>query len=270
METLLVEFAIALPVALAVAFIIARGLQLVFRGRVRLSLASMVIVSVLGISIGILISAALPWGERLLNVSTLLLAFGSSLLLSLAVAGVASIRRPSDEIDVAALLAGGETERVEFKETARWNVREQRKDARMEQVITKTVAAFLNTRGGTLVIGADDAGTALGLDRDLATLRTPDHDRFELWLRDLLSSAYDKNAAALPRIRFAAPEGGPSVCVVSIPRAAKPVYLRHGAETDLWVRVGNSTRSLGVDEAVDYVERHWRPTLGTFLFGAES
>ena len=80
--------------------------------------------------------------------------------------------------DVPAMLAAGESDRVEFKETARWNVREEKKDARMEQVVAKTVAAFLNSAGGTLVIGVDDAGTPIGLDRDYATLRTPDADRF--------------------------------------------------------------------------------------------
>ncbi|MFX5793851.1 ATP-binding protein, partial [Acinetobacter baumannii] len=68
----------------------------------------------------------------------------------------------------------------------------------MEIAIAKSVAAFLNSRGGTLVIGADDTGTAIGLDRDLATMRTPDHDRFELWLRDMLSKAIGRDAAAQP------------------------------------------------------------------------
>ncbi len=72
----------------------------------------------------------------------------------------------------------------------------------MELAIAKTIAAFLNSRGGVLVIGANDAGQAVGLDRDLATLRTPDHDRFELWLRDMLSTALGRNAAALPRIVY--------------------------------------------------------------------
>lgn len=136
----------------------------------------------------------------------------------------------------------------------------------MEAVVAKTVAAFLNSSGGTLLIGADDAGRPTGLDRDLATLREPDVDRFELWLRDMLSTTLGKNAAALPRIRFADVDGV-TVCAVRCPRAPEPVFLAQGQSTDLWVRVGNSTRSFGVDEAVSYVARHWRPTLTTMLFG---
>lgn len=267
MSDRLVEFAVALPVALVFGYLMARALQALFRGRLRLSLATMVIVSVLGLSIGILLASWLAVGDRVFGAGTLVLAFVSSLALSVAVAGLAAAMGNRRPIDVAALLAAGESERVEFKETARWNVREDKKDARMEQVIAKTVAAFLNTSGGVLVIGANDDGEAVGLDRDLATLRTPDHDRFELWLRDLLSTTLGRNAAALPGIRFAAAPGGTQVCAVVVPRSPKPVFLSHGQSTDLWVRVGNSTRSLGVDDAVEYVARHWRPTVRTFLFG---
>src|SRR5205823_2592336 len=51
---------------------------------------------------------------------------------------------PSDE-----LIAGDETYEVEFKSTARWNLREGRKDKRMEDAVVKTIAGFLNTDGGT-------------------------------------------------------------------------------------------------------------------------
>ncbi|MGL1386114.1 hypothetical protein ACSTJO_00005, partial [Vibrio parahaemolyticus] len=61
---------------------------------------------------------------------------------------------------------------------------------------------------------------------DLATMRTPDHDRFELWLRDMLSKAIGRNAAAQPLIVSAsAGDGHPAVCVVVCRPAARPVFL---------------------------------------------
>jgi predicted HTH transcriptional regulator len=203
--------------------------------------------------------------------TTVLLAFGASLLLSLLVSGISSVLHGDEpEVDIPALLAAGESDRVEFKETARWNVREDRKDPRMELAIAKTLAAFLNSSGGTLVIGANDAGEAVGLDRDFATLRTPDADRFELWLRDLLTNLLGRNAAGLPRIAFGPGPNGVVVCAVTCSPSPRPVFVtqaKDGSSTDLWVRVGNSTRSLGVDEAVEYVSRHWRPSLATVLLG---
>ena len=267
---LLIEVAIAIPIVLGLAYVIARVIRWTFGARLRLEIRTMTIVSTLGISIGILLSGIFFYGLRLWMPTTILLAFGTSLGLSFAVAGLAAaLNRGAQDVDVPALLAAGESDTVEFKETARWNVREDKKDAQMELAIAKTVAAFLNSSGGVLVIGANDAGEAIGLDRDLGTLRTPDHDRFELWLRDLLSTLLGRNAAALPRIQFSG-TGGAAVCAVNCPPSPKPVFLvraKDGGSTDLWVRVGNSTRSLGVDEAVQYVAEHWRPSVWSWLSG---
>lgn len=267
----LVDFAIALPVALGLAYLIARVIRRVFGVRLRLPLTGLTIISLLGVSIGILIAAYLPFGQRLWTPVTLLLAFGSSIGLTVVVAAVdALLNRYRRDVEVSELVESGESDRVEFKETARWNVRDDKKDPRMELTVAKTVAAFLNSAGGVLVIGVTDAGEVRGLDRDLATLRTPDHDRFELWLRDMLSTLLGRPAAALPRIRFAPAASGVMVCAVQCPPSPRPVYLtqsKDGGSTDLWVRVGNSTRSLGVDDAVAYVTRHWRPNLGSWLVG---
>lgn len=173
-STILVDFALALPLALALSALIAWVLRRIFGRRLSLPFSIMTIVSLLGLSTGLFIAGWFFFGLRLWMPTTLLLAVGCSLGLSLLVAGVAAIVQRDAGLDIPALLAGGETESVEFKETARWNVREDKKDARMEAVVAKTVAAFCNSRGGTLVIGVDDQGHPVGLDRDLATLRTPD------------------------------------------------------------------------------------------------
>lgn len=264
----LIEFAIALPVVLLVAWLIALVLRWIFGARLSLSLSVMTVIAVLGIAVGMFLTGLLTSGLGLWMPTTLIFSLGASLGLSLLVASVvAALRRDSGAVDVAAVLAAGESDRVEFKETARWNVRDDKKDARMETAIVKTVAALLNSRGGMLVIGANDEGQAIGLERDLATLRVPDYDRFELWLRDLFGSNLGKNTAALPHITFAPAPSGVQVCIVRCRPATKPVFLKQGNATDLWVRVGNSSRSLGVDEAVDYVARHWRTTPMSFLLG---
>ncbi|WP_434970717.1 AlbA family DNA-binding domain-containing protein [Microbacterium sp. bgisy207] len=257
----LVEFAVGLPIALLISYLIALAMRRVFRSRLPLSLPVMILTSVVGTAIGLFIAGWFISGLRLWMPTTLLIAFGSSILVTFLVSTLfAGLRRDPGEVDVAALLAAGESDRVELKETARWNVREDKKDPRMEQVVAKTVAAFLNSGGGTLVVGANDAGEALGLDRDLATLRVADVDRFELWLRDLLSTLLGRNAAALPIVRFPAAPNGKVVCVIVCPPSPRPVFMTHakdGSSTELWVRVGNSTRSFAVDEAVEYVSRHW-------------
>lgn len=60
----------------------------------------------------------------------------------------------------------GESSEVEFKSTLRVNLHTGNKDRRMEMAILKTIAGFLNTNGGILIIGIADNGTPVGIDND--------------------------------------------------------------------------------------------------------
>src|SRR6185295_2745086 len=55
------------------------------------------------------------------------------------------------------LLTQHESATLEFKSTLRWNLRENRKDPQIvTTAVLKTIAAFLNTEGGDLLIGVAD------------------------------------------------------------------------------------------------------------------
>ena len=161
--------------------------------------------------------------------------------------------------------------------SARVNLRTGKRDDAMETIAAKTVAAFLNSRGGTLLLGVDDAGRLIGLGPDYTTLRHEDADRYELFLRDLWRTRLGANAAVLPRLDFApADDGEGDVCRVTVPPSPVPVYLsgpKGKGGRELWVRAGNSTQRLEVDDAIAYVTQRWphtvRPSLrsriGTYL-----
>ena len=55
------------------------------------------------------------------------------------------------------------------------------------------------------------------------------------------------------------------VCRVTCPASPRPVYLRASKSggSELWVRTGNSTRLLKMDEAIDYVMHRWPLSLGS-------
>ncbi|MFD0331644.1 helix-turn-helix domain-containing protein [Streptacidiphilus monticola] len=133
------------------------------------------------------------------------------------------------------------------------------RDERLEHVVAKTVAGFLNADGGTLLIGVDDAGTVVGVEYDYRLLRQPDRDRYELWLHDLLGGYLGRSALSRLRIGFARLDGH-DVCRIDVQPAPGPVFLHapKGQRTaDFHVRLGNSTRLLLTDEALDYIRGHW-------------
>lgn len=263
--------AAALPIALLVAWLLGSLARWLLRGRAKLGIAPSIVISILGTSLGLLLAGWINPSVELWSSLTLVLSLGMTVV-GIAVYGAvaAHFQRPQRE-GIAELLAAGESERVEFKSTARINLRTGAKDERMEQVIAKTACAFLNADGGTLVIGVDDRGNPLGLDPDLATMKSPDHDRYELWLRDLLATCLGQNAAAGVGIEFASVPTGEdeqaAVCRVTCRPSPRPVYLRpsRGAAPELWVRSGNSTRQLSVDEATEYVMHRWPLNLGSTI-----
>ncbi len=134
----------------------------------------------------------------------------------------------------------------------------------MEQVIVKTVSAFLNSDGGTLLIGVADDGTPLGLDPRLRDVFEGARRRP---LRALAARSPDHHARAEHgggrrdhrRIgRAARGLGTVPVCRVTCSPSPRPVYLRAGNNPpEFWVRAGNSTRQLTVDAAADYVMHRW-------------
>ncbi|MGI9529066.1 MAG: RNA-binding domain-containing protein [Acidimicrobiia bacterium] len=160
---------------------------------------------------------------------------------------------------VVDLIAAGESDSVEFKSTARWNVHTNAKDDRMELTVAKTVAGFLNSDGGLLIIGVDDDGNAVGLDNDLSTMKAPDHDRYQLWLIDHLEKALGKPAVAFVTVSFE-PFQAHDVVLIHIDPSDRPVFLNEtkgGRTADFYVRMGNSTRKLLTDEFADYQQSRW-------------
>jgi len=155
------------------------------------------------------------------------------------------------------LIAGDETHEVEFKATARWNLREGAKDKRMEDAVVKTIAGFLNTDGGTLFIGVDDRRTPIGLAHDTALVKPPNVDGFVNWLTTHLETALTKPAVMRTRARIEAIDGV-EICRVDVARSSRPVTARmSGKDNRFWVRMNNSTRVLSEIEIEDYSRDHW-------------
>ena len=158
------------------------------------------------------------------------------------------------------LLSIGESQRVEFKSTARWNVRAGRVDKKMEHVVVKTVCGFLNAEGGKLLIGVDDDGRVLGLGDDMKTLSKGNADAYELFLRQRLDAGLSIPTAKIVQIGFERVQED-DVCVVTVAASGKPAFaMPHqggSAHSEFWVRVGNATKQLHGEDMVDYMSSHW-------------
>lgn len=160
------------------------------------------------------------------------------------------------EVQTLAEMLTGENAALEYKSTMRWDLRMEEVNKALEKSIAKTVAGFLNSEGGTLLIGVADDCTVLGIDYDLETLRRPDNDGYEQHLSQILTSALGAEFSQYQHVTFD-DTMGKVVCMVRVEACPKPVYLTHRGATEFYVRVGNATRALDVQAAYDYVSMHW-------------
>lgn len=157
---------------------------------------------------------------------------------------------------VAELVASGESETVEFKSSLFHSYKPDIPQKAITGSVIKTVAAFLNTNGGTLAIGVADDGTVLGLAEDLE-LKSFYLDGYENALRTVLINAIGAVPANRCRTRFEEVDGH-HVCLVDVEAGVKPTY----ADSDkgkgaFFIRAGNTTRQLDTKETVDYIAGRW-------------
>ena len=81
----------------------------------------------------------------------------------------------TDKPATGELIDVGESGEVEFKSTLRWHLHAERMDKEIEHASLKTIAAFLNTAGGTLLIGVnDDGGGSRPVERSVSGRRQDD------------------------------------------------------------------------------------------------
>ena len=162
---------------------------------------------------------------------------------------------------VEELLRLRESKTLEFKSSLRWNLKEDRKDDKhVTHAALKTIAAFLNTEGGDLLIGVADDRKVLGIDHD----RLDGDDRFLRHLAQAVRNGLGDRAATCIDPGTQIVEGR-TVCLVSCQRSPEPVYLRwRGAEKaaagDLYVRSGPGTVRLGAEDAEQYVATRFGST----------
>jgi hypothetical protein len=163
-----------------------------------------------------------------------------------------------DRVGINALLQTGESQRLEFKSSLRWDLVKGYTNRDLEDVVVKTAAGFLNADGGDLIIGVDDAGTVLGLENDYDSSKSiANRDGFERHLNGIVRKAIGDATMAFLTMTFHTVEGK-DICQLSIEPADHPVYVASATGQVFFVRQGNATRSLDPKETMSYVTTHWK------------
>jgi type I restriction enzyme R subunit len=158
---------------------------------------------------------------------------------------------------VAEIIENDEDFAVEFKSTARCDLKEDGPNKAMEDEVVKSVAGFPNADGGTLLIGVGPDGAVIGLDHDYPRVRPPNGDGFANWLTTYLTNALGHSAVIRTRARIVVYDEY-EIARLDVGRSSRPVWVKaSSADRAFFVRMNNSTRVLPDEEMEAYLADRW-------------
>lgn len=155
--------------------------------------------------------------------------------------------------DLASILDNGESDMVEFKSTLRTNLHTNSKDPRMEFTVLKSLAGFLNSNGGTLVVGVSDDGNPVGINVD----GFPNEDKMNLHLVNIVKSKLSVQAMTNMQVQFDDLKGV-RIMIIKCQRSPSPIFLKDTDQEKFFIRTGPATSELKGSQTLEYIKHRFK------------
>ena len=160
--------------------------------------------------------------------------------------------RSKEQISTKEIIERGESDYVEFKSTLRWNLHSGKKDKAIENASLKTVAAFMNANGGTLIVGVADEGNILGLETD----KFANHDKLLLHITKIIQDRI--GSLFIKFLHFSVENiGGKDILRIDCTPSSIPAYLKDGNVEYFYIRTGPSTTNLRLSKVYAYIKERF-------------
>ena len=150
------------------------------------------------------------------------------------------------------LIAEGESGVLEFKQTLRFNLKSGKNGKEIEHASLKSVAGFLNSEGGILLIGVADDGAVAGFEED----RFENADKALLHFNNLVNQQIGTEFSRYLESRVNRGPGQKRACR-PLPARRRPRHPRHPARPrNFYVRSGPASRQLTLSQFYDWLQKH--------------
>ena len=159
---------------------------------------------------------------------------------------------------VRLLIESGESAVLEFKSTARLNVHTGVQDQAITWSVVKTIAAFMNTNGGTLLVGVADDGRPVGIESDYPFVKGGGRDGWELSLTTAMKNALGPVAATDLVVSYSKMKER-TIARIDVRPGTEPTFSkRKGEQRDTFFpRLNNCTEELSGSALLSYQKKHW-------------
>lgn len=162
----------------------------------------------------------------------------------------------SQKLSVLDLILNGENYHLEFKQSLRWDLRQNIVNKDLEKTAMRTVASFLNVEGGNLLLGVADNKTVAGLEQDYQSLPRQDRDGFENHFNHIFNTMVGPRFRPFVKLNFEKVNNR-DVCLVSVSPSDSPVYLKANSAEEFFIRTGNAVTALPMSETQNYIKSRW-------------
>lgn len=163
------------------------------------------------------------------------------------------------KLNAVELIKQEEGYNLEFKSSFAYNINEGKADKTLKFETIKTIVAFMNSYGGTLLIGVSDDHKVLGLELDYESNWKGNKDGF---LMDLRSSV-EAIIGLVNYNKYISVEfdtiNDKEICIVKVEKSLDPIFIKRDNKKYLYVRSDNKTEPLDDPEEINlYIEDNWK------------
>ena len=155
----------------------------------------------------------------------------------------------SVEDRIKSLIRRGEAKDIEFKETFVLDVKQGIKNKEMTKAVLKTIAGFLNTDGGELLVGVNDAGEVLGVNDEMSKFFSNSRDKYLQNVRNAIKERIGEQSYPFIDYQLHEVESVLLLCVTCL-RSDEPVYVD---EKDFYIRINPATDKLEGRKLLQYI-----------------
>ena len=157
----------------------------------------------------------------------------------------------------------GESDIVEFKSSMIWDYKNSIRSTDVQHAVAKTLAAFMNSDGGILIVGVNDNGEILGLEKDMSLFS--ERKNWDGWLQSLVNLirehiGFDFMTNMITKRII---KDNNIVAQIVVKPSHKPVFVEYKDKSgrirqEFFVRGLNTTQSLDSKQTVDYIKTRWK------------
>jgi hypothetical protein len=160
---------------------------------------------------------------------------------------------------IADLLKLPESETLEFKSTLKWDIRQEKSNPALVLECVKTIAGFLNNRGGVLIVGYDDDNNVVyGLEKDYPF--TSKKQNYDGWQQYFINQINDKlgktinHYFTIESISY----NGKTLAKINVKTSPNPVFTKQdNNEGNFYVRIHGQTENLNPQETQKWISDHF-------------